>query len=203
MIEFAISTFVTLFIVINPLALSPIFLVLTQGKSEAVRRGIGLRGSLIALGLLALFGLTGEGLLAQIGISMPAFRISGGMLLFVIAFNMLFGQAASKDDLGDNSSFDPTVFPLATPMIAGPGAMTSMILLAGQNPDDVLGLVVLMMVLLVVLGMVMLAFLAASTIERVLGATGIMVVTRLLGVLLAAMSVQHVIDGFQDLGLTG
>jgi multiple antibiotic resistance protein len=197
---FLLSAFVTLFVVIDPIGMAPLFVALTAGETGARRRGIALRACLIALGLLTLFGLAGEAVLAFVGISMPAFRIAGGILLFLTALDMLFErrtQRRRKNAEGEEDRPDPSVFPLAIPLIAGPGAIASMILLAGQAPADgvALHLLAVHLVMAGVLGLVLAMFLAAGLIERALGATGILVVTRLLGMLLAALSVQFVIDG--------
>lgn len=196
------TTFVTLFVIIDPIGLVPLFVALTQGMEPTARRLVSLRAVLVAFGLLALFGVAGEPLLQMIGIGMPAFRISGGLLLFLIAADMLFerrGERREKQTAG--SEPDPSVFPLATPLIAGPGALATMILLAGENTGDPLALVEIHAVLAAVLALTYLFFQAGGLVERVLGATGIVVITRLFGILLAALSVQFVLDGLRNLGL--
>ena len=200
-----ITAFVTLFVVIDPIGLAPLFVALTAGESAARRRKIALTACGIGAGLLTLFGLLGEGLLGFVGISMPAFRIAGGILLFLTALDMLFerrkkrreDQAHEHD--GDEAD-DPSVFPLATPLIAGPGALATMILLTGQSSDWEWVLAI-HVVMLAVIGVTLVFFLAAGLIERALGPTGINVVTRLLGMLLAALSVQFVLDGLRAFGL--
>jgi len=197
-----ITAFATLFVVIDPPGLVPMFIALTAGMSAERRRAMALRACLIATALLTAFGLAGESILGFIGISMPAFRIAGGILLFLTALDMLFerrtqrreGQTADPDH-------DPSVFPLATPLIAGPGAIATMILLMGQTSGNwpmtaaVLGLL---------WGMILVTYLfllASPMLERMLGRTGTIVITRLLGMLLAALSVQFVIDGVQQIGM--
>lgn len=197
---FLISAFVTLFVIIDPIGLVPLFVALTQGLSTRERRAIGLRAVLVAALLLLLFAAAGEAVLGFVGISMPAFRIAGGILLFLTALDMLFERRAKRrqDQTGEDRP-DPSVFPLAIPLIAGPGAIASMILLAGQQPG-LAGLATITGVMLAVLAIVMLLFLSASLFERALGRVGINVVTRLLGMLLAALSVQFVLDGLRDFG---
>ncbi|HSF92531.1 MAG TPA: MarC family protein, partial [Paracoccaceae bacterium] len=148
------------------------------------------------------FGLIGEALLGTIGIGMAAFRISGGLLLFLTAVDMLFERRRKRreESVEVEDHPDPSVFPLATPLIAGPGSMATMILLTGQNSGDVTGIATVLGVMVSVVAIVWLLFLMAPTMERVLGQTGINVITRLLGMLLAALSVQFVVDGLQDLG---
>ncbi|KAJ55615.1 MarC family transcriptional regulator [Actibacterium mucosum KCTC 23349] len=200
---FYISAFVTMFVIIDPIGLTPLFAALTQGMSASERRRIALRACVIAVGLLALFGLLGEAVLGFVGISMPAFRIAGGLLLFLTALDMLFERRTKRrEDQAEDDRPDPSVFPLATPLLAGPGSMASMILLAGEVEGDMVALTGVMGIMLVVVVLGFLMFLTAGLLERVLGKTGINVVTRLLGMLLAALSVQFVLDGLRDFGLT-
>ena len=200
---FLITAFVTLFVIIDPIGLVPLFVALTQGMSAAARRAIGLRAVIVAAILLTIFAYAGEAVLGFVGISMPAFRIAGGILLFLTALDMLFDRRAKRrEDQTDEDRPDPSVFPLAIPLIAGPGAIASMILLAGQQPG-LAGLGMVIGVMLVVLTLVMLLFLTANLFERALGRVGINVVTRLLGMLLAALSVQFVLDGLRDFGFAG
>lgn len=197
-----ITAFVTLFVIIDPIGLAPLFIALTPNMTAAQRRRIGLRAVLLAAALLTLFGLAGESILSAIGISLPAFRISGGLLLFLTALDMLFERRTQRREgqaAGDPPEHDPSVFPLAMPLIAGPGAMTTMILLAGQGGWGHVAMV--HTVLFVILGMTFALFLAAGPIARMLGRTGTVVVTRLLGMLLAALSVQFIIDGLKGSGL--
>lgn len=199
--------FVTLLLVIDPIGLTPVFIALTQGRAPKARREIGLRSCAIGAGLLALFGIFGGGILAFVGISMPAFRIAGGALLFLTALDMLFERRSKRREghaEADTPGDDPSVFPLATPLIAGPGAIAAMILLAGEAVDPTfVDRIVPLVVMLAVIAITCLMFLAAGVIERLLGATGIEVVTRLMGMLLAALSVQFILDGLADFGFVG
>lgn len=195
-----ITAFVTLFVIVDPVGLAPLFVALTRGMGNAQRRAIGLRASVVAIGLLTLFGLAGKGLLDFIGISMPAFRIAGGLLLFVTAFDMLFERRTQRreDKVSEEEALDdhdPSVFPLATPLIAGPGALATMILLVGRAGPGWQGVLAIHLVMVAVVACCFGMFLVAGPIERALGRTGANVVTRLLGMLLAALSVQFVIDG--------
>lgn len=204
MTPFLITAFATLFVVIDPPGLVPLFIALTTGMDTAHRRRLAQRACIIAAVLLTLFGLFGEALLGFIGISMPAFRIAGGILLFLTALDMLFERRTQRrEGQQPDPHHDPSVFPLATPLIAGPGAIATMILLMGQAGSDwslrlaVLGLLY---------GMIIATFLfllASAPLERLLGRTGTIVITRLLGMLLAALSVQFVIDGVRGTGLIG
>lgn len=203
-IAFLITAFATLFVVIDPPGLVPLFIALTRGMSPEKRRAMAQRACIIAAVLLLIFGIAGEAILGFIGISMPAFRIAGGILLFLTALDMLFERRTQRREGQQvDPDHDPSVFPLATPLIAGPGAIATMILLVGEagagwpGTFAVLGLMLVMM-------LVTFAFLLASPpLERALGRTGTIVITRLLGMLLAALSVQFVIDGVKGTGLIG
>ncbi|MAU52612.1 MAG: MarC family transcriptional regulator [Roseovarius sp.] len=204
---FLITAFVTLLVIIDPIGMTPLFVALTQGMSAARRRAIAIRACIASALILILFAALGEAVLGFVGISMPAFRIAGGLLLFLTALDMLFerrsqrrkGQAdAAEEDEGD----DPSIFPIAIPLIAGPGSIATVILLAGQKPGAE-GLAYVIGVMLFVIGLVFLMFLMGSLLERALGRVGINVVTRLLGMLLAALAVQFVLDGLRGFGLAG
>ena len=206
---FLVTAFAALFVVIDPIGLTPIFVALTQGMSATRRRALAVRACVISFALLLVFALFGEAVLEFIGISMPAFRVAGGILLFLTALDMLFERRqkrrrdqADEDDDEEDDDEDPSVFPLAIPLIAGPGAIATIILLVGQS-EGPLGFVATMGVLLAVLALVLVLFLGAGLLERLLGRVGINVVTRLLGMLLAALSVQFVLDGLRSFGLGG
>lgn len=198
---FLITAFVTMFVVIDPIGLAPLFVALTQGKSNPARRRIALRATGLAMVLLLAFAGLGEALLSFVGISMPAFRVAGGVLLFLTALDMLFERRTKRreDQSEEDDSDDPSVFPLAIPLIAGPGSIASVILLMGQRPG-LEGSVMVLGVTGLVMVIVLAFFLAAGLIEHALGKTGITVVTRLLGMLLAALSVQFVLDGLAAFG---
>lgn len=202
---FLITSFVTLFVIIDPIGLTPIFLALTQGNTAAERRGIAVRATITASFLLALFAAFGEAVLGFAGISMAAFRVAGGALLFLTALDMLFERRAKRrENQGEEAvtEDDPSIFPMAIPLISGPGSIATVILLAGQKPG-VEGFALVMAVVVAVLAVMLLMFLASGVLERVLGKVGINVVTRLLGMLLAALSVQFVLDGLRDFGFAG
>ena len=202
-----IAAFTTLFIIIDPPGLAPVFIALTQGMGPAQRRAIATRAVLVATALMMMFLLLGEAVLGFIGISMDAFRIAGGILLFLTALDMLFQrrQARREDNAAEGQAEhhdDPSVFPLALPLIVGPGAITTVILLSGQA-QGAADLGAIAGVILAVLAIVMLAFIAAPAIERALGKTGLNIVTRVLGMLLAALAVQFVLDGLRGFGIGG
>ena len=173
-----------------------------QRMKKVPKRTPQAKETAIGMIILIVFALFGEAVLSFIGISMPAFRVAGGILLFLTALDMLFARRTKRrEDQSDSAEAadDPSVFPLAIPLIAGPGSIASVILLTGQAPGAeglALVLAITALVLCVCLGL----FLAAGMLERALGKTGITVVTRLLGMQLAALSEQFVLDGLRDFG---
>ena len=200
-IDYLTSSLVTLIVVADPILLSAVFLALTHGMSERQRREVAVRGPLIAFCILVGVGLVGARLLELLGISLSAFRIAGGLLLLWSAWEMVFDRRGQRLEATADTAIsvdhvkDVAAFPLAIPLIAGPGAITATILLAGRaegRVDHLAGL-------FAVIGLVMLAcfaaFLGAGRISRFLGVTGRAVSTRMLGIILAAMAVQFVIDG--------
>ena len=202
MFELFVTAFVMLFLVIDPIGLLPIFISLTLDNHKN-RIKIALKACTVALGILLLFGLLGENLLNFIGIGMPAFKISGGLLLFLTAVEMLFSKRGprreeqSEMDVRD----DLSVFPLATPLIAGPGSMAAMILLLENDTSGITSTLVILSAMVSVIFLTFIFFSMGGAIERLLGKTGINVITRLMGMLLAALSVQFVVDGLNGLGI--
>jgi multiple antibiotic resistance protein len=199
-LEFLISGLVTLLVVVDPIGLAPTFLGVTDGLSTRFRRQIALRASLIAAAILVGAALGGDWLLRQLGISLPAFRIAGGLLLFAIAFEMVFALRMERDSKAAEQAVEEHIhhiaaFPLAIPLMAGPGAITAIILLAGQAAGRPVWLAILLAVIVAVTASCFVAFIAADRIGKVIGVTGNIVLSRLLGVILAALAVQYVIDG--------
>ncbi|WP_372989800.1 MarC family protein [Sulfitobacter sp.] len=205
-IAFMITAFATMIVIIDPFAIGPMFLALTPGMTPVQRRRIAWRGVFIAGLILLVFAAFGEAVLGFIGISMPAFRVAGGILLFLTALEMLFDrrtkrreQNTTDPDHDPDDHDDPSVFPLAIPLIAGPGAIASVILLTGEKPG-VEGFITVMGITFAVLVLMGLTMQASGYLERALGKVGINVITRLLGMLLAALSVQFVLDGLSAFG---
>ena len=197
--EYLLTSFVALFIIIDPIGLTPIFIAITQGMDDTLRRKVALRSVLVSAFVISLFIVGGETVLGLIGISMPAFRIAGGILLFLTALDMLFQRRSKRRENQTEQELvdDPSVFPLAIPLIIGPGAIATVILIAGAKPGLV-GIASTGFITALVLLAVFVFFSAASRIEKLLGKTGIDVLTRLLGMLLAALSVQFVIEGLLE-----
>lgn len=199
-VEFLVSALVTLFVVVDPIGLVPTFLAITDGLPRSARRGVAWRASLIAACVLAGSALIGDWLLRTLSITLPAFRIAGGLLLFSIASEMVFGLRVARQSQEAEEALEERVrniaaFPLAVPLMAGPGAITACVLLAGRADGQIQRLAVLLAVIAVVLTICLAAFLAATQIARLIGTTGNVLLSRLLGVLLAALAVQFVIDG--------
>lgn len=201
---FLISAFTTLFVVIDPPAQTSIFLAITHEMDLQTRRRIALRACLTASLILILFAAFGEALLGFVGISMSAFRVAGGALLFLTAMDMLFDRRTKRreNSAEEEEHPDPSIFPLAIPLIAGPGAIATIILLAGQNPG-IEGLATVIAVMLAVMAILLVLNLNSHLLGRLLGKTGLNVVTRLLGMLLAALAVQFILDGLRDFGFAG
>jgi len=195
-----VSAFVTLFVTIDPPGLAPIFLGVTAGLTRGERAQIAMRASLTAFGVLLLFAVTGTAILEIFGITIDAFRIAGGLLLFHIAFEMIFEKRQERHEKSAERAVTAdhirniAIFPLAIPLVAGPGAISATILLAGTFPTP-LERLLLILIVAINLAAAWFVFLAAERLDRLLGATGRIVLTRLLGLFLAALAVQFVIDG--------
>lgn len=195
------SAAVTLLVTVDPIGLAPIFLALTQGLDRADRRAVAIRAALIAFLVLVAFGLGGERLLALLGIGLPSFRVSGGILLFWIAFEMVFErrsdrkQGSAQAAVATDHIRDVAAFPLAIPLMSGPGSITAIMLLAGQAGPDPVALAALALVVAGVMLACLSVFLAAGRVASLLGLTGQTVLSRLLGIVLAALAVQFVADG--------
>jgi multiple antibiotic resistance protein len=201
MTELFLSAFVTLFVVLDPPGMAPIYAALTAKETDAARRVIALRGTLIAGIILVPFAFIGEWVLRMLGVTIDSFRIAGGLLLFMVAVDMIFahetplrrttpGETEEASQRGDIS-----VFPLAIPLIAGPGAMTTVVLLMQQADGEIVSQGVVIAVLMLVLALVLLGLLLATRMMRLIGVTGANVITRVLGVILGALAVQYVVDG--------
>jgi MarC family membrane protein len=198
--DYLFHALVTLFVTIDPVGLAPMFMVITAGFGPVARRQAALRAATTAAAILIGFALVGQPLIRFLGISLPAFRIAGGLLLFVIAFEMVFERrierkaARIETATGQDDLQHLAIFPLAIPLTSGPGAISATILLASEAPGAI-GLAGLIGVIVLMIAACLVVFLIAGRIERALGETGRLVVSRLLGVILAALAVQFVADG--------
>jgi multiple antibiotic resistance protein len=204
MLDILLHAFITLFVVIDPLGLVPVLLALTAGMGAPDRRRMALKGALIAGVILFAFGLIGEALLGLLGIGLAAFRTAGGVMLLLIALEMVFERrvdrrSRSADELRDVGGHDDlAVFPLAIPLLAGPGAIASIMLLMDRYQDDLAGQAIVLGALLAVIALCVVVLLLLEPIERLLGPTLTHVISRLLGILLAALAVQYVLDGLRS-----
>lgn len=200
MLDYLLEAFVTLFVTVDPLGLAPLFIGLTAGMGPSDRRKVAIRATAIAGMVLLFFAFAGGKLLALMGISIAAFRIAGGLLLFYTAFQMVFSQKEQLDKSDADRAVtldhirDIAAFPLAIPLLAGPGAISATILAATKAPSY-LHLAAFLGLVAAVLGISLIVFLAADPIDKRIGETGRVVIGRLLGLLLAALAVQFVADG--------
>ncbi|MEY2928377.1 MAG: hypothetical protein RL367_2854 [Pseudomonadota bacterium] len=209
MSQLFISALVTFFVVIDPPGCAPIFASLTAGTPSAHRRTMAIRSTLVAAGILVFFAALGQKLLSSMGISLDAFRIAGGIMLFMIATDMVFEKRTERrnhraeDVKSQPEHEDISVFPMAIPMIAGPGSIASVMLLMAQakgleSSMTVLGALAVVLVILLAL------LLMAGPVMKVLGYKMEAMITRILGVVLAALAAQYVIDGVKAaFSLTG
>jgi multiple antibiotic resistance protein len=195
-----VSAFVTLIVVIDPPGCAPIYAGLTRDCPPAQRRAMAIRAVLVAFGILLFFGLLGEDLLNALGVSLAAFRIAGGIMLFLIALEMVFERRTQRRESraqeveANPGHEDVSVFPMAIPMIAGPGSIASVMLLVARS-DGLQETLTVLGALVAVLILTLLALLAAGPLMRLLGHRMEAMLTRLLGVILAALAAQFVIDG--------
>ncbi|MDB4224575.1 MarC family protein [Granulosicoccus sp.] len=200
-----LNAFITLFVTMDPIGNAPIFLGLTAGMTTLDRRATAFRGVLVSAAILALFAITGMAVLDGMGITIHAFRVAGGLLLFYTAFEMIYAQRQERKEQTSKLAMKDqvanlAVFPLAIPLIAGPGSISATILLASELSAESdghtwMGIGVLLCILLVLLVITYATLRSAEYFDKYLGITGRLVLTRLLGVLLAALSVQYVADG--------
>lgn len=201
MLQFFLDSFIILFVVIDPIGLVPMFATLTQGVPAAWRRRMAIRATLTAAGILVVFVLAGDLLLRALGIGMPAFQIAGGVLLFLLAVDMVLARPSglrgptAREQKEAERSRDISVFPLAIPLIAGPGALTTVLLRVGDRGDDPAAILAVLGVLVLVLALTLTTLLLTPQLMRLMGETGANVVTRVFGVVLAALAVQYTLDG--------
>ncbi len=207
MLETAIVAFTTFFATIGPVSVAMIFAAMTHGSKPAVKRAMAIRGSLIAAIILSGFALAGETLLSALGISLAALKVSAGILLLLIAIDMVFARESGvsstteEENLEAEQKEDISVFPLATPLIAGPGSMGAAILLMANTERNFSAQITVIGALLAVLLITLVLLLLANKVQRLLGVTGMQVISRVFGVLLSALAVQFMFDGLAGSGL--
>ena len=207
MLETAIVAFTTFFATIGPVSIAVIFAVMTHDSKASIKKSMAIRGCMIASFILISFALAGETLLYALGISLAALKVSGGILLLLVAIDMVFARSSGVSSTTDEENEealekeDISVFPLATPLIAGPGSMGASILLMANAESDLTTQGIVIVALLSVLLITLVLLLVASKVQRLLGVTGMQVVSRVFGVLLSALAVQFMFNGLQQSGL--
>ncbi|MBL4788446.1 MAG: MarC family protein [Kordiimonadaceae bacterium] len=202
MYEAFIAAFVALFVIIDPIGIAPVFAGLTQGTSASHKRKMALKGTIVGTAILVFFALVGEPFLGALGISLDALRISGGIMLFIIALEMVFEKRMERKESTaaklDEHFDDISVFPVGLPLIAGPGAIATIMLLVADYEGDVAAQGGILAALGLVMVISLIVFLAAGKIMEFLGPTVNAVLTRLLGVILAALAAQFILDGIKN-----
>lgn len=209
MVETALVALTTFFATIGPVDVAAIFAAITPNNTPRERRAMAVKGALIATGILLVIAVVGEALLAHLGITLPAFRTAGGILLLLMGINMVLGKSTGGTSTTDEETHeaegktDVSVFPLATPLMAGPGAMGAAILLMANAGDDYEMKAVVIGAMVAMLLLTFLLVLVAGQVSRLLGVTGLNVIARIAGVLLTALAVQFIFDGIGASGLLG
>ncbi len=207
MIDVVVHAFVTLFVIVDPIAVAAIFIGLTQGGDDGYRRRMAVRGTVIAAIVLLVFAFVGEYLFLALGITLPAFSIAGGALLFLLAIDMVLARRSGlrsttvSEEREADQKEDISVFPLAIPLITGPGALTSVLLLMERNSGNPLRQFAVVGVVVLVMALTYAALIYASKMTRLLGVTGVNVVGRIFGIILAALAVQFILNGLKGSGL--
>ena len=207
--DFIVNSFVVLFVVLDPVGVAPIFAALTHGNTNEYCRKMAIKGVFISAGILIVFAFVGQFLLNSLGITLNAFRIAGGLFLLLLSIDMVFARQSglrsttTRENLEAEHKADISVFPLAIPLIAGPGAITTMMLLMGEATNHLSWVISLIVVLLFVLLLVLSTLLTARRIIALFGETGSNVISRVLGILLAALAVQYMIDGIRNSFMLG
>lgn len=202
--EALVSAVVTFLVTIDPIGLAPLFLAVTAGMNRAQRRQVALRATVIAFLVFIAFAVAGTLILSLFGITLPAFRVAGGLLLFWIAFEMVFERRQERHEktavraITQDDIHSVSVFPLAIPLLAGPGAISATILLSGEF-DDPVGRAGLIGIIFAIIVLTYVVFQVAERVDNLIGSTGRTVLTRLFGVLLSALAVQFVADGIRAL----
>ncbi len=201
MYEAFIAAFIALFVIVDPIGIAPVFAGLTQGTTTSHKRKMAIKGTVVGTLILVFFALIGESFLGALGISMDALRVSGGIMLFIIALEMVFEKRSErKQDAADRLDEyfeDISVFPVALPLLAGPGSIATVMLLVANNDGDVAAQGAILAALGLVMLITLIVFFVAGRVMDFLGPTVNAVLTRLLGVILAALAAQYVLDGLK------
>ncbi|WP_051548031.1 MarC family protein [Sneathiella glossodoripedis] len=206
-IDVALTAFVTMFVIIDPIGLLPIFISLTKGTTVSHQRKMAIKGVLIGGATLLFFALLGDRFLSLLGVGLPSFRIAGGAMLFLMAIEMVFDKRSKRREnsaehmreeiIAEKHFDDISVFPLSVPLISGPGAIASIMLLMSANRDNLVHQGTILGVLAVVLLIVFILFMLAPRLEKLMGVTFTQIVSRVLGVILGALAIQYIVDGIK------
>ncbi len=196
-----IAAFITLFVIIDPIGIAPIFAGLTQGTTRKHQNKMAIKGSLIGFLILAFFAIVGRPFLDGLGISMDGLRVAGGIMLFIIALQMVMAKrndrkAEVAEEINEHFE-DISVFPMALPMLAGPGAIATIMLLMANVEGDFIAQTAIIAAMVLVFCITMITFMTAAPLMRLLGSTVNAVLTRVLGIILAALAAQYVLDGLK------
>ena len=195
-----LAVFITFFAVIDPIGTVPVFIAVTDHYSDKLKRKIALWAALVSACVLVFFVVAGEYILRALDIPLPAFQISGGIVLFLFALNMIFGESKPEHEvhLLDKSHRDTAIFPLAVPSIASPGAMLAAVLLTKNSVYSVWQQAQTVLVMLSVLVLVYVLMLLAGRINRVIGSSGASIVSRVMGLILSAVATTNILAGLTD-----
>ncbi len=198
MIDFA-AAFISFFAVIDPIGTVPVFVAVTQHHDEATKRRIALLATLVSAVVLLLFVVAGEIVLRAMNIPLPAFRVAGGVVLFLFALSMIFGESKPEQELAlAENAHDTAVFPLAVPSLAGPGAMLAAVLLTENARFNLWEQVQTAATMLIVLAVALALMLLASPVQRLIGRSGASVVSRVMGLILASVAVHNTLIGIKE-----
>ncbi len=194
-----VTSLVLLWAVIDPIGTVPVFISATQGRAPSEQRKIALVAASAAAGMLLFFIVVGEILLCAMGVPLPAFRIAGGLILFLFALKMIFGEGKPEEEMKSIRSLqDTAIFPLATPSIASPGAMMAVVLLTENSRHSIVEQMVTTVLMLVVVGAAYLLMLAAGWISKIIGEGGASIVSRVMGLILASIAATNVLEGIKE-----
>jgi multiple antibiotic resistance protein len=202
MYEAFVAAFIGLFVIVDPIGIAPVFAGLTQGATDSHKHKMAIKGTLVGTVILVFFALVGKPFLNALGISMDGLRVAGGIMLFIIALEMVFEKRTERKQESaeklDEYFEDISVFPVALPLLAGPGAIATIMLTMSNYEEDFMAQVAILGALALVMLITLIVFFMASKVMDWLGPTVNAVLTRILGVILAALACQFILDGFRN-----
>lgn len=196
--EAILKTLIILWAVIDPIGTIPVFLEATKNFNTPTKKKVAINAVLIAAGVLIFFLVAGQFLLEYMRISLPAFEISGGFVLFVFALTMIFGQGKPEEEKNMIKDFKHvTVFPIAIPSIASPGAITAIVLLTDNYRYSIIEQLITAVLMMVILGVTLVLLLLANQVQKRIGDTGIIVISKIMGLILAAVAIESILAGIK------